>query len=250
MSTSESENKRQTTKSSSTDWKLVSDQWSTPLGGEIKPIENRTVKTHYIIQNESTTGHYALQEYRANSMGQPTPVGGRAEGFMATTNFVSILTVFLPDWQPGIAFRFLGQQRVAGRRTYVIAFAQHPALSPPLADFQRSSEGVTDRLHLQGVAWITANDFHALRLHSDLLYPLPDVRLTRLSGDIDYRPRHVGDSEKIYWLPVGVTVRLDWAGKRLRNQHILSDYVLFKVDAHGKIQNAEASTPEAHPPDR
>jgi hypothetical protein len=219
------------------------------LGGDFRR-DNRTVKCRYIIQNESTTGHYRLQEYRGDMRGHPIQIGGLDEGFMVTSNFVSILAVFLPDWQRGIAFRFLGQQQVAGRPTYVIAFAQRPSISSPMTIFRQSLEGPPDLLHLQGVAWITVDEWRVLRMHSDLLYPLPDQQLTRQSADIDYRPRRVGDSEKIFWLPVGVTVRVDWKGKRLRNQHILSDYVLFKVETQNKTQNADAPTPDVQPPDR
>ena len=208
------------------------------LGGDLKSREVQVKKYYYIAQNVSTKEHYLINEYRTGVDGSPLTQSGQAEGFMITSNFVSTLALFLPKLKTGVTFRFLGRQQVAGRLTYVFAFAQRPSLSPPLIRFVTPTQGEV-LAHQQGIVWIVDGQYEVLRVHTDLLYPLPDVRLQLLSGDIDYRPRRLGSSNQVFWVPVGVTVKVDWAGKKLRNEHILSDYVLFKVDTYDRSQRGK-----------
>jgi hypothetical protein len=219
------------------------------IGADLKGREVQVNRYHYIMQNESTKEHCLINEYRASVEGGRGAQPKQAEGFMITSDFVSTLAVFLPELKAGVTFRFLGRQQVAGRRTYVIAFAQRPSISPPLISFATPSQG-RGLAHLQGIAWIVDGQYQVLRVHTDLLYPLPDVRLQLLSADIDYRPRLLAGSTRDFWLPVGVTVRLDWAGKRMRNEHILSNYVLFSVDARDRKHSAKNPEPLQPPPDK
>ena len=208
------------------------------VGGDLKSREVETNKYHYIMQNVSTKENYLINEYRTGEDGRPLAYSAKTAGLMITSNFVSTLAVFLPKLKTGVAYRFLGRQELAGRLTYVIAFAQQPSTSPALIRFVSTTQGEV-LAHQQGIAWID-DHYEVLRVHTDLLYPLPDMRLQLLSADIDYRPRRLGRFNQIFWLPVGVTVNVDWAGKRLRNEHTLSDYVLFKVDTHDKIQQLKS----------
>ena len=204
----------------------------TRMSGNQQTGEERVTKNYYIIEKASANGHAMFREYRRPIRRDSSPLIRQEESLMITSNFVSSLSIFLPELRKGIGFRFLGRQELAGRLTYVIAFAQRPAISPPLTSFQ-TAQGIS-KAHQQGIAWIADGQYQVVRLHTDLLYPLPDLQLKLLSADIDYRPRRVGDSPQVFWLPVGVTVRVDWAGKQFRNQHALSNYGLFKVTTHEK----------------
>jgi hypothetical protein len=86
-------------------------------------------------------------------------------------------------------FRYLGQQKMDGHRTLVLAFAQKPQSVTSPAIFV--SKGKNVPMFLQGVAWVDASDFHIWRLRTDLLTPLPDVLLHRLTADIQFKPTRV-----------------------------------------------------------
>ena len=84
-------------------------------------------------------------------------------------------------------------------------------------------------MYLQGIAWVSA-DHQVLRLRTDLLHPVTDIRLTRETSEIDYRPYHFLTWPVTCRLPNRVTVSIEWRQKRLRNDHIFSKFHLFKVN--------------------
>jgi Flp pilus assembly protein TadD len=112
--------------------------------------------------------------------------------------------------------------------TYVIGFAQKPGKASPMGRFVLPQGNVTS-LYLQGIAWISP-DHEVLRLRTDLLHPVPKLSLTRLTSEMDYRPYHFLRLPKTLWLPSRVTVSMEWEGKRLRNEHLLSKFQLSNVD--------------------
>ena len=113
-----------------------------------------------------------------------------------------------------------------GQRTLVLAFAQKPqsVLSPALFLYQ----GKTTPMFLQGVVWIDASDFRILRLRTDLLSPLPDVSLHRLTADIHFVPTRIEEVPSVLWLPREVMVTSEVSGSTLREIHKYSEYRLFR----------------------
>jgi hypothetical protein len=87
----------------------------------------------------------------------------------------------------------------------------------------------------QGLAWVDAATFQIVRIHTELLAPLPELRLDKQTIDVDFHEVHFTHLNQTVWLPNEVLVSLDWNGKRLRNRHEYSDYKVFDVDASEKI---------------
>lgn len=114
-----------------------------------------------------------------------------------------------------------------GRRTLVLAFAQKPqaVLSPALFRYQ----GKTAPLFLQGVAWVDAFDFRIWRLRTDLLTPLPDVSLHRLTADIQFAPTQIEEVPSLLSLPHEVTVTSEVSGSTLQETHKYSGYRVFRT---------------------
>lgn len=181
------------------------------------------------------TGEWGPQtnEFRADSTGHPAIPKGVAEDFMLTTGFVAAPLIFHPLYQAGTNFRLLGRQKVQGRDAFVIAFAQNPARSRMYGSFR---EGDTSRrTFYQGAAWIDAGNYQILRLRTDLLTPLPVMKLQMETTNIDFAEVHFNRLAQAFWLPSKVTVNLDWQGRRLRNRHEYSDFIVFNVDSLQKI---------------
>jgi hypothetical protein len=154
---------------------------------------------------------------------------------MKTSGFASSLIVFDPRFQPGVRYRFLGRQTVEGHPACVVGFAQQPSNSPPLGSFrigQTNSRLLT--FGLQGIAWISIDQHRVLKLRTDMLYPLPEIQLARATSEIDYAPVQFASSPSPLWLPSRVTVNVEWGRKRLRNQHVFSQFRLFKVETESK----------------
>ncbi len=140
--------------------------------------------------------------------------------------FATSWVYFYPLTQPQSTFRYLGEQKVNGQRTLVLAFAQKPQAVRSPGLFR--SGGKTVPMFFQGVAWFDASDFRILRLRTDLLSPLPEVSLHRLTADIQFLPTRLAEVPSFLFLPHEVTVTSDVNGSTLRENHTYSDYRLFR----------------------
>jgi hypothetical protein len=172
-------------------------------------------------------------EYRANLAGEKGQPQGLGDGYMLTSGFASASLVFHPIYHGESTFRYLGHQKIGGRDTLVIAFAQHPEKARVYGNFKVG--GTSMPTFYQGLAWVDAGSYEILRLRTDLLKPLLDVRLEKETTEIEYSENHFKTISEAFWLPREVKVSVDWNGKSLRNRHQYSDFKLFNVGATERI---------------
>jgi hypothetical protein len=143
------------------------------------------------------------------------------------------LHFYPPNW-PQSDFRYLGQQKMDGHHTLVVAFAQKPVAVrlPALFRF----EDKTVPIFLQGVAWVDATDFRIVRLRTDLLSPPPGVPLRRLTADIQFAQVRIAETATPLWLPRQVLVTVSAGGVSRRESHTYSNYRLSGT-LEGQILN-------------
>jgi hypothetical protein len=175
-----------------------------------------------------------FDEYRMDAPGAQATLKGLQEGFMRTSGFASASLLFHPTYQSQSAFRYLGRQKVNGRDTYVVAFAQQPGKARLNGAFKFGQISMTTLS--QGLAWIDSQTYQITRLRKDLLRPLPEVNLERETTEIAFGEVHFKGLAEGFWLPQQVSVAVDWNGKHFRNEHHYSDFKLFNVDATEKIR--------------
>jgi len=187
----------------------------------------------YIVTAPDQIAGPTIEEYRGDPTGSLTTLTGLEADYMLTEGFVSAPLVFHPAYQSGSSFRLLGSQKVKDRKAYVIVYAQDPAKSRMWATFQNGS--TEKRTYTQGIAWIDAENYQIIRLTSDLLAPLPEVRLDKEATDIEFSEVHFQRIAQSFWLPAAVTVTVAWNGKRLRNNHAYSDFLLTSVNSTQRI---------------
>jgi hypothetical protein len=178
-------------------------------------------------------------EYRSDLSGTEALPRGLAEGFMLTKGFASTELIFHPSYRSESTFHYLGQQKVDGRNTYVVAFAQIPGKAHLTGNFRRGQSTVVT--YSQGLAWIDSASYQIIRLHTDLLAPLPEIKLDREAMNIEFNEVHFKALKDSFWLPHEVSVTLNWNGKELRNTHDYSDFKVFNVDASQKIGKPKES---------
>jgi tetratricopeptide (TPR) repeat protein len=208
----------------------------------------RRAEMYYVFQQKSLKGKPMVEEIRGRSDGQPDTIGGLEQGFMASTGFASSLIVFHPISQPSVDYRYLGRQEWAGRPVYVVGFAQRPGEAAPMGVFRSTARQSSARVYVQGVAWISGDQFQIVRLRTDLLEPIPDAGLNRQTSEIDYRPYQFLINGRSYLLPSRVTVSIDWFKRRLRNEHIFSRFWLFNVEADSGDERRLPRTSKPGPP--
>ena len=174
-----------------------------------------------------------FDEYRTDLLGRRTTPMGLADGFMLTSGFASAALVFHPLYQSQSEFRYLGRQKINGRDTYLVAYAQRPARAQLTGAFKSGDTSVTT--FSQGLAWIDSQTYQITHLRSDLLKPVQELNLQRETTEIAYGEVHFKDKAAAYWVPQQVTVTVDWSSRHLRNEHRYSEFKLFNVDATEKV---------------
>jgi hypothetical protein len=123
-------------------------------------------------------------------------------------------------------------QKVDGRRSVVLAFAQMPQAVTLPALFRYQGKSVP--MYFQGVAWFDLSDFRILRIRTELLSPLPDVSLQQLSADIRFvetRISNVSAVSALLFLPHEVNVISVVGGGTLSEHHSYSNYRLFRAQS-------------------
>jgi Flp pilus assembly protein TadD len=183
----------------------------------------------YIMLADAESGGLGVEEYRSNEYGRDTSMGGLKHGFMLTSGFASVPSLFHPANRSKSEFRYLGMQEKDGRRTHVVAFSQKPETARVMTRF------ITDRgsalVLVHGMAWIDAESFHVIRIHTHLLNPYPRVRLQKLSTEIRLHGVEFAGIDEPLWLPEQVGISVDWRGRLLRNHHRYSDFKIFNVES-------------------
>jgi len=174
-----------------------------------------------------------FNEYRTDLTGREAMPEGLQEGFMLTSGFASAALVFHPVYQSQANFRYLGRQKLNGRDTYLVAFAQQPAKARFNGNFRSGT--VSMATFTQGLAWVDAQSYQITHLRTDLLKPLQELNLERETTEIAYGEVHFKGLTAGFWLPRQVTVTVDWNGKHLRNEHEYSEFQLFQVQATEKV---------------
>ena len=145
--------------------------------------------------------------------------------------FANMWIYFDPLNQPESSFRYLGQQKISGHDTLVLAFSQKPesVRSPAMFDFGDK----TLPIFMQGVAWVDASNFKIVRLRTDLLLPVEGLDMRQLTADIEFAQTLIAELKLPLWLPRQVSVTWNLNGQIIREKHHYSDYRLFRT--HSKI---------------
>jgi hypothetical protein len=202
------------------------------LRGKKKVSSSLDQQFRYLCFTPAKAFGPGFEEYRSDLAGSQAGLVGLGDGYMLTAGFASASLIFHPAYQPQADFRYLGRQKVDGRDAYVVAFAQQPAKARVNGTFNYRLISMTT--FSQGLAWIVSENYQIIRLRTDLLKPLLEVKLEKMTTDITYGEMHFKGVATGFWVPTEVTVAVDWNGRHLRNEHRYSKFKVFNVQATDK----------------
>jgi tetratricopeptide (TPR) repeat protein len=213
--------------------------------GKAKAGRTQDQKFRYLCFTPAQAWGPGFREYRTDLSGSESYPHGLKDGFMLTLGFASASLIFHPAYQSEGTFRYLGRQKVDGRDTFVIAFAQRPAKARIYATFD--SGPTSTATFSQGLAWVDCGSDQIIRLRTDLLMPLPQIALERETTEINYGEVHFKGVTEAFWVPRKVTVTVEWKGKHLQNEHQYSEFKLFNVESTQKIGSPKAASQVTSP---
>jgi tetratricopeptide (TPR) repeat protein len=202
------------------------------------PGATETRKFDYVVGiDEPKHGLLAVEEYR-NSGVLPAefPDG------IATNGLPTLALIFHPYYSSSFEMTCEGLTRWNGKLAWQVHFRQRKDKPNVIRSYRLGMDGPSYPVALKGRAWILADSFEIARLETDLIAPVPQIKLVADHTAIEYGPvlfqiRHVQ-----LWLPQSAEVYYDWRGKRIHRRHSFSNYALFSVDEKQKIAEPKQET--------
>lgn len=180
---------------------------------------------YLILVRRAKDGRPLLEESRSDPK---NPNAGPQAGLHGI-GFGYLWLLFLPGNRYQARYRSLGQQKMNGRHTYVVGFAQLP--DQVMIPGEIAFGGKAYPLLYQGVAWIDEKTFQIVRLRVDLLAPLPSIQMVSLTSDLLFGEVRIPELNLPLWLPK--QVELDWRQGNIfyGELHRYNKYRLFKATA-------------------
>jgi hypothetical protein len=200
-------------------------------------IMGEQVRDSYLIlrRGDQKTSH--IDEYRMDEKGNRKDDVGLDKGFFVTLGFALSCVHFSIAFQPDSTQRYLGDQKIGGRDTYVVAFAQKPGRAVLMVTM-RGPRGTSVNMLVQGIVWVDKENFHILRMRTDLLARQPEIGLNEQTTKVKFGEVRLADVATPLWLPREVNVNIKFGefgdrrvGEAFQNVHHYTNYRRYRVSS-------------------
>jgi VWFA-related protein len=191
------------------------------------------IKVRQHVQDNYLILHHGYEwgagaEYRMDDKGHRLGPIGLSQGYLVTTGSALSCIEFSTGAQPQSRFRYLGDEMLGSRDTYVLAFSQRPG-EVTFTTVMAGTGGQEADMLTQGILWVDKSNFQILRMRSDLLAPNNEIRLDQLTTDVTLGEVRLQDVPSPLWLPSDATVYIEIGGQKYRNMHHYQDYRRYRV---------------------
>jgi len=162
-----------------------------------------------------------------------------------------LVVVFHPYYAGNYEMTCEGLARWNGGLAWQVHFRQRPDKPNTIRSYRNGPQGQGYPVALKGRGWIAADNYQIVRLETNMVAPMPEIKLAAEHVNIEYAPVRFRQGALEMWLPASVEVYSDWRGRRVRRQHRFSNYLLFSVDDKQRIsapKGQEAPPPENEKP--
>lgn len=190
---------------------------------------------NYVAQiNQAASGSPSVEEYRTDRSLTETP-----ETQMVDNGTAAFALIFHRFYAEDFAMSCEGLAVVGSRAAWQLHFAQQANRSN-LFHVYRVGSGVYP-VKLKGRAWIAADNYEVLRLQTDLLEPVGQIRLLREHSDIEYAAVEFRKQNVRLWLPRIAELYMDYHGHRYQRRHDFRNFELFTVETGEQVEGLKAS---------
>ena len=193
--------------------------------GKIKAKER--VQDNYLILHHGYEWG-AGAEYRMDDKGNRLRPMGLEKGYLVTSGHALSCISFSTIAQSQSKFRYLGEEKIDSRETYVLGFVQQPG-EATFFTTMRGTEGADVDMLTQGILWVDKNTFQIIRMRSDLLAPNNEMRLDQLTTKVTFGEAQLQGVPNPLWLPSDVDVSIEIGGQRFHNIHRYTNYRRYRV---------------------
>jgi hypothetical protein len=123
-----------------------------------------------------------------------------------------------------------GLANVNGQPAWQVHFRQRADKPNIMKSYRVGANGPSFPVAIKGRAWIADDTYQIIRLETDLVAPVPEIRLAADHSVIEYGSVHFRERAVDMWLPTSAEIYYDWKGRRAHRRHAFSNYLLFSVD--------------------
>ena len=192
------------------------------------PIRTETRKYNYVaLISEPEPGFLAVEESRADKL--------ELEGYpdkIASTGFAALALVFHPHMRDNFDMKCEGLGDWHGQASWVVNFRQRDDKPSRMHSYKVGK--MVYPVKLKGRAWITADKFQIVRIESEMIRPIPEIKLLSEHQVVEYGPIRFDKKNTSLWLPKSAEIYFDFRQHRYYRRHSFDHYMLFAVDADEK----------------
>jgi tetratricopeptide (TPR) repeat protein len=179
-------------------------------------------------------GVIELDEYRNGSLDP-----AQFPASVATAGLPAMALVFHPQDSADFDFVCEGLGEVSGHPAWQIHFQQKQKHENRVHAYVIAGNYYS--VPLKGRAWIDSANYQLVRLESELMRPLPEIRLERERVSIDYAPVKFHSRDVQLWLPSHADVLVSRDNKAFFRTHSFSNFQLFSVGAGQQLHAPKES---------
>lgn len=201
-------------------------------------------KFDYLVSiQDIRPGYLGVTEYRNGGGAQAEFPDG-----VVTNGLPALVLVFHPYYAPNYEMTCEGLARVTSGLAWQVHFRQKAGKPNAIKSYQFGINGPSYSVGLKGRAWISAENYQIIRMETDIVAPVPQIKLLAEHTEIEYGPVSFQRANVNLWLPQSAEVYFAWRGHQMHRRHSFSNYLLFGVDEKERIATPkEAATSEAAP---
>jgi tetratricopeptide (TPR) repeat protein len=199
------------------------------------PIRTETRKYNYVAAiSEPEPGSLVVDEYRADKMdlkGYPDQI--------ASTGFAALALVFHPHMRDNFDMTCEGLGDWHGQAIWLVSFKQRRDKPSRMHSYKVGN--LVYPVDLKGRAWITADRFQIVRIESELVRPMPEIKLLSEHQVVEYGPIQFEKKNTSLWLPKSADIYFDFRRHRYYRRHSFDHYMLFSTDTEEKRKEPKAA---------
>ena len=154
----------------------------------------------------------------------------------------ALALIFHPNNAENFEMSCEGLSKWNGHLAWQVRFRQRADKPNTIRAYKFGENGPAHPVALRGRAWIATESYQILRMETDLVAPLPEIRLFADHTVVDYGPVRFKKRNVEMWLPQSAELYSDWRGKRMHRRLTYSNYLLFAVDEKQKISEPKTET--------
>jgi hypothetical protein len=209
------------------------------LGDNGLPRNRETRKFNYLVAiTEPPKGALIVQEFRDSAGGtldMPEQI--------ATSGLPVLAIAFHPAFRNEFDMKCEGLGDYNGQAAWLVHFRQRDDKPVELRTYKVNGNNYP--IHLKGRAWISTDTFQIIHLETDLVRPIPEIKLLTEHTTVSYGPVEFKKFNTDLWLPKSADLYVHFSKHRFHRSESFDHFMLWATDATDKIKAPPNTTQPA-----